>query len=157
MCVKFVNFLKSRLIFNVFYCLGMFVNKLFTYLKCAYLKKQKVFKCEIFNIFFSDEDGYVGSFPNLHWCTLNSQFISKKGQLRLCLKEINWYCQQTWLDLVFLSIYKDHLRKLRRVMGPGWILGRHHIGYLSRQIFWCYHYVLDNTLILVWKITFEPF
>ena len=33
--VKFVNFLKSRLIFNIFYCFWMFINKLFTYLTCA--------------------------------------------------------------------------------------------------------------------------
>ena len=51
----------------------------------------------------------------------------KKGYLRLCLKEINWYCQQTWLDLAFLSIYKDHLGKLRRAMGPRWIPGAHDI------------------------------
>ena len=37
--VKFANFLKSSLIFNIFYCL----NKLFTFLTCAYLKKYKVF------------------------------------------------------------------------------------------------------------------
>ena len=37
--LKFVNFLKSRLIFNIFYCFWMFVNKLFTYLTYAYLKK----------------------------------------------------------------------------------------------------------------------
>ena len=35
----FVNFLKSRLIFNIFYCFWMFANELFTYLTCAYLKK----------------------------------------------------------------------------------------------------------------------
>ena len=29
--VKFVNFSKSRLIFTLFYCFSMFVNKLFTY------------------------------------------------------------------------------------------------------------------------------
>ena len=55
----------------------------------------------------------------------------------LCLKEINWYCQQAWLDLVFLSIYKDHLRKLRRAIGPRWIPGAHHIRCLGREIFWC--------------------
>ena len=37
--MKFVNFLKSRTIFNIFYCFWMFVNKLFTYLRCAYLRK----------------------------------------------------------------------------------------------------------------------
>ena len=40
--VKFVFFVKIRLIFNVFHCLCMFVNKHFTYLGCAYLKKKKV-------------------------------------------------------------------------------------------------------------------
>ena len=41
--MKFVNFLKSRLIFNIFYCFWMFVNKCFTYVTCAYLRKEKVF------------------------------------------------------------------------------------------------------------------
>ena len=36
---EFYKFLKSRLIFNIFYCFWMFVNKLFTYLMCAHLKK----------------------------------------------------------------------------------------------------------------------
>ena len=35
---KIVNFLKSRLTFNIFYCFWIFVNKLFTYFTCAYLK-----------------------------------------------------------------------------------------------------------------------
>ena len=40
----------------------MFVNKLFTYLRCAYLKKWKVFQCEIFNILFSYEDEVLADF-----------------------------------------------------------------------------------------------
>ena len=35
------EFLKSRLIFNVLYCFWMFINKLFTYLTCSYLKRVK--------------------------------------------------------------------------------------------------------------------
>ena len=35
---KFVNFLKSRLIFILFYCFWMFVSKPFTYLTRMYLK-----------------------------------------------------------------------------------------------------------------------
>ena len=42
--VKFVNFFKNRLIFNIFYCFWMFVNKLFTCLTCAYLKSKRCFK-----------------------------------------------------------------------------------------------------------------
>ena len=40
--VKLVIFLKSRLLFNVFYCFCMFLNKHFTNLKYAYLKKWKL-------------------------------------------------------------------------------------------------------------------
>ena len=40
--VKFVFLLKSRLLFNAFYCFCMFVNKHFAYLRCAYLKGWKV-------------------------------------------------------------------------------------------------------------------
>ena len=49
---KFVNFLKSRLIFNIFYCFWMFVNKLFTYLTWAYLRKQKVFNVKSSTYYF---------------------------------------------------------------------------------------------------------
>ena len=35
--LKFVFFLKRRVLFNVFYLLCMFVIKHFAYLKCAYL------------------------------------------------------------------------------------------------------------------------
>ena len=40
----------------------MIVNKLLTYFTCAYLKKIKVFKCEIFSILFSYEDKEIGRF-----------------------------------------------------------------------------------------------
>ena len=50
---------------------------------------------------------------------LRSQAFSEKQ----CLKAINWYRQQTLLDLVFLSIFKDHLRKLWREMAQGGSLG----------------------------------
>ena len=43
LAVKFVNFLKSRLIFNIFYYFWMFVNKLFAYVTYTYLKYQRCF------------------------------------------------------------------------------------------------------------------
>ena len=67
--VKFVNFLKSRLIFISLYCFSMFVNKLFTYLTCEYLRTWKVFKCEIFGILFSCEDEDISRFSNLYQYT----------------------------------------------------------------------------------------
>ena len=52
MLVKFAFFLKSRLLFNVFYCFCMFVNEQFAYLKCTYLNKGKVLQCAIYVILF---------------------------------------------------------------------------------------------------------
>ena len=67
MALKFVNFWKSRLVFISFYSFWMFVNKLFTYLTCLYLKALKVFSCEIFDTLFSCEDDDIGRFSNLHY------------------------------------------------------------------------------------------
>ena len=50
--VKFVNVLKSRLIFHIFYCFWMFVNKLFTYLMCAYLKSKRCFNVKSSTYYF---------------------------------------------------------------------------------------------------------
>ena len=47
------KFLKSRLIFNLFYRFWMFINKLFTYLTCASLKAWKVFGGTLFS--YEDE------------------------------------------------------------------------------------------------------
>ena len=61
----------------------------------------------------------------------------KKCHLSLCLKEVNWYRQQTLLDLVFLSIFNIiyvNYEEWWPKMDP-WV---HHIRLLSRQIFWCY-------------------
>ena len=40
--MNFVNFWKSRLFLNIFYCSWIFVNRLFTCLTCEYLKKVSV-------------------------------------------------------------------------------------------------------------------
>ena len=39
--MKFVFFLKSRLLFNIFYYFCTFVNKYFIYLECVYLRIKK--------------------------------------------------------------------------------------------------------------------
>ena len=69
--------LKSRLIFNMFYCFWIFVNKLFTYLTCAYLKKKKVFSCKIFNILLSYEDKDIDRYSKLHWCTFKWKHLPR--------------------------------------------------------------------------------
>ena len=50
--VNFVHFLKIRLTFNIFYCFWIFVNKLFTYLTCAYLKSKRCFNVKSSTYFF---------------------------------------------------------------------------------------------------------
>ena len=50
--VKFINSLKSKLIFNIFYCFGMFVNILFTYLTCAHLKSKRCLNVKSSTYFF---------------------------------------------------------------------------------------------------------
>ena len=46
------NVLKSRLIFNIFYCFSMFVNKFFIYLTCAYLKSKRCFDVKSSTYYF---------------------------------------------------------------------------------------------------------
>ena len=40
--MKVVNLLKSRLIFNIFYCFGMFVNKI-SHISRAHISKSKMY------------------------------------------------------------------------------------------------------------------
>ena len=71
--VHFVNFFKIRLIFNIFYCFWVFVNKLF--------------------ILFSYEDEDISRFSNLHLSTsrllfINTKFNQKLLKSRLLFKNI---------------------------------------------------------------------
>ena len=45
--MNFVNFLKSRLIFNIFCCFSMLINNLFTYLMCAISKSKRCFNVKM--------------------------------------------------------------------------------------------------------------
>ena len=69
--MKFVFFLKSRLLFNIFYCFCMFVKKHFIYLGCVYLKKLTLFLYETFGTLILCEDEDIGRLSNLHYCTFN--------------------------------------------------------------------------------------
>ena len=60
--VKFVDFIKSRLIFNIFYCFGMFVNKFFTYLTCAYLKSKRRFNVKSSAYYFQMKTNILADF-----------------------------------------------------------------------------------------------
>ena len=50
--LSIVDSLKSRLIFNISYCFWMFVNKLFIYLTCAYLKSKRCFHVKLSTYYF---------------------------------------------------------------------------------------------------------
>ena len=73
--VKFVFFLKSRLLLNVLYCFCLFVNKHFANPKCAYLKKMKdVIMRNLHDpILYKDE--CIARFLYLHGCTFNRLFL----------------------------------------------------------------------------------
>ena len=58
---KFAFFLKNTLIFNIFCCFRMFVNKIFTYLGRAYLRKQEV----LYN-----------AIPSVHYFYINSKILA---------------------------------------------------------------------------------
>ena len=68
---------------------------------------------------------------------LRSQFILEKRSSTFMPAKNKLLLSANMTDLVFLSIYKDRLCKLRRAMGSRWIPRTHHIRYLGRQISWC--------------------
>ena len=60
MPVKFVNFLKRKLIFNTSYCFWMFVNKLFTYADIS--KSKRCFIAEFSTYYFHMKAKMLGDF-----------------------------------------------------------------------------------------------
>ena len=72
----FVNFLKSRLIFNIFYCCWIFVNKIFIYFTFHVRISQKVKDVLMWYLqhIISYEEEDIGRFSNLHQCTFRVTF-----------------------------------------------------------------------------------
>ena len=70
--------------------------------------------------------------------SLSSQLISEKRSSTSERNKLVSPGNMTGFSF-FFSIYRDHLGKLRRAMGPRWIPGVHHIRYLGRQISKCYY------------------
>ena len=80
--IKFVFFLKSRLLFNVFYCLCMFVSKYFTYLQCTYVKEWRVLQCAIFMLVFLYEGKCIANYSHLHKFTFKySNLLHRTKQI----------------------------------------------------------------------------
>ena len=72
--VKFLLFLKRRLIFNIFYCFCMFANKIFK------LNNSYDYECKIFRVVFLYEHEHIERISNLHKCT-SKDFFSKCDQI----------------------------------------------------------------------------
>ena len=66
MPVKLVHFLKSRLIFNIFYCFWMLVNKLFVYLTCVCLKSKRFFNMKSSTYYFHMKTKILADFQ-INW------------------------------------------------------------------------------------------
>ena len=64
--MTFTFFSKIRVIFNIFYCFRMFVNKRFTYLRRAYFRSKKYYNANNFGALFLCKNGIVGRFSDLH-------------------------------------------------------------------------------------------
>ena len=60
--MKALNFLKSRIILSIFCCFRTFVNKLFIYLLCAYLKKQQVLNVKSLTYYFHMKTKILANF-----------------------------------------------------------------------------------------------
>ena len=63
--MKFINFLKSRLIFNILLFLNV-CKQTFHRSHMDISESKKYFKHKIYNILFSYEDKGIGRFSNLH-------------------------------------------------------------------------------------------
>ena len=107
--VKFVFFLKVRLLFNIFYCFSMFGNKHFINPGCVYLKKLAELQWETFGILFLCEDEDIGRFSHLHYCTLR-RFDQEQKLRRKVLFHWSWQLfvscfllSYTWCLSFFIS------------------------------------------------------
>ena len=129
--MKFVNFLKSRLIFSIFYCFWMFVNKRCRYLMCGYLKKWKCFNVKSSVYYFHKKAKILADFQicisvplneRMNAC-LNSVFFLLNpdqmhnqygGLISYCINEINNHCSYVtaiYKVVLFKGIFKRRTRK----------------------------------------------
>ena len=94
----------------------MFVNKLFAYLRCAYLRTLKVFYCEIFNILFSCETKKLADFQVCITVPLKFHFK------QICGEEHKYFGAQTEIfqgrgDFVELGHFDKYFVKNARKKG----------------------------------------
>ena len=113
--MKFVNFVKSRLVFNLIYSFWMFVNKLFTISHAHISKSKGCFNLEIFTILFSYEDEDIGRFSNLRWCTFN----------------FPWNCPTVEIYIICGVLHKSSIWE----RSCSWDIGRNDLSHSDCRIF----------------------
>ena len=84
--VKFLNFLKSRLIFDILFY--MFANKNFTNLTCAYLKKNNM----CYNVKSLENHFHVNTKISEHFqiCISASLIAVLRGPVRVGRTKVSW-------------------------------------------------------------------
>ena len=112
--VKFVNVLKSRRIFNIFYCFWIFVHKLSP---APISKSKRCFnvKSSIYYFYMEEED--IDRFSNQHECTFKSygssftlffildiKYRLTCGELKLFLEPVVQICS---VKTMFLEISEN--------------------------------------------------
>ena len=106
MPVKFVNFLKSRLIFNIFCCFWMFVNKLFTYLTCTYLK---TFNVKSSTYYFQMKTEALANFQIRFSVTLNINLFSILWDVFIIDILLYYYSIVLSFSLIFFKVMQGEI------------------------------------------------
>ena len=107
----FVNFSKSRLIFNIFYCFLMFITKRFTYFTCAYLERKRCFNVASSTYSFHVKTNILADFQIWISAPLNQLVLltywyltlTNKSCVCVFLVEI-WWCRFHNLIIWYVSI-----------------------------------------------------
>ena len=142
-----VNFLESRLIFNIFYCFWMFTNKNFKYLTCTYLKDikwKKCYKVEISAYYFQVK-------TKISWFQICISVPLKICELVLLFNSnepIKVAYLQKWVNQLILK-YATWYQQL-----PLWIQGKHcsldkWSNFLTKKDIWTMNNVFSKSKVYI--------
>ena len=117
--VEVLNFLKIKLIFNIFYCFWMFVNKLCTYIishiNCAHVSKcKKCFNVKSLTYCFHMEKKILADFQNcisVPLITRKPPKFETKVSETICVDLKRSCAYSLHIDLLRTTTWKRFLRK----------------------------------------------
>ena len=102
MPVKFLNFLKSRLIFNIFCCFWMYVNKLFTYPNAHISKSKRCFNVKSSTYYLHMKTKILADFQISISVSLRKPFFTDiSGRLLLFIIYIYTFRLHLYQSIVF--------------------------------------------------------